>query len=104
MSIAGLLINMKLLNIRIEPKMRKFYVITITVAAVLCYCAICYAGVLARVVYWSKLSASGGEDSKWNTVLIASEFCLLIMAFYNLVDIVIKGFVFTSSEIFFHDW
>merc|ERR1712113_1326359 len=70
--------------------MRKFYVVTIAIATILCYFAVCYAGVLARVVYWSKLSVGGGEDSKWNTVLIATEYVLLIMVFYNLVDIVIK--------------
>ena len=83
---------MKLLNDRVEAKVRTFYTATIVIAVIFVFSAICFAGTLARVAYWSKLSDSiGSEDSKWNTVLIIAEFVVLVFIFCNLLNIVTKG-------------
>ena len=98
MSITGLLIYMKLLNDRVEAKVRTFYTFTIVLAGISVFSAICFAGSLARVAYWSKLSDSvGSEESIWNTVLIIAEFIVLLFIFCNLLDIVTKGNWFTFS-------
>ena len=97
MSITGLLIYLKLLNDRVEAKVRTFYTATIVIAVIFVFSAICFAGTLARVAYWSKLSDSiGSEDSKWNTVLIIAEFVVLVFIFCNLLNIVTKGKWFTQ--------
>ena len=97
LSTTGLLVYLKLLNDRIEDRVKTFYKTGLTISMLACLFATIYTGLLLRGAYWSKLSqsdlfaSSATEESKWNTVLISLEYCLLVAMFSNLVDTMTKG-------------
>ena len=104
LSTTGLLVYLKLLNDRIEDKVKTFYKAGLTISTIVCLLATIYTGLLLRGAYWSKLSQSdlfahsATEESKWNTVLISLEYSLLVAMFSNLVDVITKGLVFSVDQ------
>ena len=104
LSTTGLLVYLKLLNDRIEDRVKTFYRTGLIVSTLACLLATVYTGLLLRGAYWSKLSQSdlfahsATEESKWNTVLVSLEYSLLVAMFSNLVDIMTKGQFFRLTK------